>query len=275
MVTNCVHIELVSSLSTASFIAALHRFVGYNGVPSDIYSDNATNFAGACSELHELYMLFAKEQTLQAIEEFRLPREIRWHFIPPRSPHVGGIWEAGVKSAKYFLKRIAGETKLTEEEWRTLFAQIQGILNSRPMIAQSADPDDYRVITPGHLLIGRPINAIPEPSYETLKPGLLTRWQHIQKMRKDFWNRWSVDYLAELQQRQKWNKQHSTVKIGDLVLLREENIPPLQWRIGRVVAVHPDKDNVTRVVTVKTTSGEYRRSTAKIAVLPLDDPKMN
>uniref|UniRef100_A0A8D8CN12 (northern house mosquito) hypothetical protein n=1 Tax=Culex pipiens TaxID=7175 RepID=A0A8D8CN12_CULPI len=271
MVTKCIHIELVSNLTTDAFIAALHRFVARRGLPSDVYSDNATNFAGASSELHELYALLTQQLTKDALQEFCLPKEIRWHFIPPRSPHVGGLWEAGVKSAKHLIKRNAGETKLTEEEWSTLLTQIEGILNSRPLVPQTADPGDLNVITPGHLLIGRPFNAIPEPAYDQLKPGTLTRWQHLQKMRADFWKRWSAGYLSELQQRQKWNKQHTVVKEGDLVLLKEENVPALQWRLGRVVKAHPGQDGVTRVVTVKTAGGVYKRSTAKVAVLPLDD----
>ncbi|XP_038106655.1 uncharacterized protein LOC119766280 [Culex quinquefasciatus] len=239
MVTKCIHIELVSNLTTDAFIAALHRFVARRGLPSDVYSDNATNFAGASSELHELYALLTQQLTKDALQEFCLPKEIRWHFIPPRSPHVGGLWEAGVKSAKHLIKRNAGETKLTEEEWSTLLTQIEGILNSRPLVPQTADPGDLNVITPGHLLIGRPFNAIPEPAYDQLKPGTLTRWQHLQKMRADFWKRWSAGYLSELQQRQKWNKQHTVVMEGDLVLLKEENVPALQWRLGRVVKVHP------------------------------------
>ncbi|XP_062538640.1 uncharacterized protein LOC134206911 [Armigeres subalbatus] len=271
MVTKCIHIELVSNLTTAAFVAALQRFVARRGIPTDMYSDNATNFAGANSELHELYNLLRQELTLEAIQEFCLPKEINWHFIPPRSPHLGGLWEAGVKSAKYLIKRTAGDAKLTEEEWNTLLTQIEGILNSRPLVPQTADPDDYNVITPGHLLIGRPLTAIPEPSYDHLKPGTLSRWQHIQKMRADFWRRWSTDYLSELQQRRKWSKQHTEVKVGDLVVLKEDNVPPMQWKLGRVVDTHPGPDAVTRVVTVKTPVGVYKRSTAKIALLPLDD----
>lgn len=271
MVTKCIHIELVSNLTTDAFIAALHRFVARRGIPVHMYSDNATNFAGSSSELHELYQLLHQQLTKQSIQGFCLPKEISWHFIPPRSPHVGGLWEAGVKSAKYLIKRTAGDTKLTEEEWSTLLTQIEGILNSRPLVPQTADPDDYSVITPGHLLIGRPITAIPEPAYDQLKHGTLSRWQHIQKMRADFWKRWSAFYLSELQQRRKWSKQHTEIKIGDLVLLKEDNIPPLQWRLGRVVHTHPGQDGVTRVVTVKTSAGVFKRSTANIAVLPLDD----
>lgn len=46
-----VHIELVADLSTQEFLGALRRFIGRRGHPSDLYSDNGTNFIGANNEL--------------------------------------------------------------------------------------------------------------------------------------------------------------------------------------------------------------------------------
>ncbi|GBN43941.1 hypothetical protein AVEN_268194-1 [Araneus ventricosus] len=88
---------------------------------------------------------------------------INWKFIPPRSPNFGGLWETGVKSFKYHLKRAVGSVKLTFEEFLPLTAEIEGILNSRPIVPLSTDPHDYTALTPGHFLIGRPITSIAEP----------------------------------------------------------------------------------------------------------------
>ncbi|XP_043867339.1 uncharacterized protein LOC122757838 [Drosophila mojavensis] len=57
-----------------------------------------------------------------------LEREgIKWHFIPPASPHMGGIWEAGIKSVKHHLKRVIGDNSFTFEEFSTLLCQIEAI----------------------------------------------------------------------------------------------------------------------------------------------------
>lgn len=48
-VTKAVHLELVMDLTTAAFLAALKRFAARRGQPRTIYSDNGTNFVGACS----------------------------------------------------------------------------------------------------------------------------------------------------------------------------------------------------------------------------------
>jgi len=53
--TKAVHIEVVTSLTTESFLAALRRFIARRGTPKTIYSDNGTNFQGASNQLHEIY----------------------------------------------------------------------------------------------------------------------------------------------------------------------------------------------------------------------------
>ncbi|XP_058827697.1 uncharacterized protein LOC131687629 [Topomyia yanbarensis] len=93
MVTKGIHLEAVESLSTDSFIAALHRFVSRRGVPEDMFSDNGTNFVGAKNRLHELYQMFKQQLTERKLFEFCQPRKINWKMIPPSAPHMGGIWE--------------------------------------------------------------------------------------------------------------------------------------------------------------------------------------
>lgn len=269
LIVKAIHFELVSSLSTDDFIAALQRFSSRRGVPSDIHSDNATTFVGANHELAALKQLFEDQQHQLKVKEFCSAKGIRWHFIPPRSPHFGGIWEAGVKSMKYHLKRVVGETRLTFEEMSTFLAQTEAILNSRPLCPMSDDPSDYSVLTPSHFLIGRSGVALPVPSYGDEKLGRLDRYQHIQLMHQHFWSKWSREYLHHLQGRQKWNTNaNSSFKVGALVLLVEENLPPQQWKRGRISAVHPGDDDVVRVVTVRTTNGDYKRAITKIAVMP-------
>ncbi|GFV66006.1 integrase catalytic domain-containing protein [Trichonephila clavipes] len=57
LATKAVHLELVSTLSTDAMLAALRRFIARRGHPSEIHSDNGTNFIGANNYLKQLYML--------------------------------------------------------------------------------------------------------------------------------------------------------------------------------------------------------------------------
>jgi hypothetical protein len=89
---------------------------------------------------------------------------VQWHFIPPTAPHFGGLWEAGVKSFKFHLRRVIGSRMLSKAEFAMLLCQIEACLNSRPIAALSDDPGDLSTLTPGHFLIGRPLLSVPEKS---------------------------------------------------------------------------------------------------------------
>ncbi|KXJ70776.1 hypothetical protein RP20_CCG022513 [Aedes albopictus] len=268
--TKAIHFEVVSDLTAAAFIAALHRFVARRGLVEEIHSDNGTNFAGARTELHDLYLLFQKDQMQGKLNDFCQPREIIWRFIPPRAPNFGGLWEAGVKSTKTHLKKILRNASLTFEEYYTVLTQIEAILNSRPLFSHSTDPTELEVITPAHFLIGRQLTAIPEPTLEDVPENRLTRWQHLQKLRDHFWKRWSNEYLNTLQTRQKWTKHSKNITPGVVVLLKEENTPPQSWKLGKIVTVYPGADCTIRVADVQTAAGLYRRPVSKLAPLPFE-----
>lgn len=161
--TKAIHVECVDGLTTDAFLAAFRRFVGRRGLPSDVYSDNGTNFVGAANGLDRQFKQMAQDIEGGIADKY-VEDGIRWHFIPPGSPHFGGLREAVVKSVKYHPRRIIGENKLTFEEMSTLLCQIEACLNSRPLCANTADPTDLTALTPGHFLVGSDLLTVPEPS---------------------------------------------------------------------------------------------------------------
>lgn len=76
--------------------------------------------------------------------------------------------------------------------------------------------------------------------------------------------------MTELTQRTKWqrNGPHE-LKVDDLIVLREDNSPPLRWPLGRVVEVCSGKDGIVRVVVVRTATGTYKRAVKNVALLPV------
>jgi len=112
--TKAVHLEMVTDLTTVAFLAAFNRFSSRRRCPTDIYSDNGRNFVGAHNEM----IKFTQTPTFQN----ETNHIVTWKFIPPVSPHFGGIWEASIKSAKTLIKRVIGVTVLTFEELQSLFA---------------------------------------------------------------------------------------------------------------------------------------------------------
>jgi len=158
--TKATHLELVSDLTTA-FLNALKQFMARRRRCANLFSDNGTNFIGASNELQALFRMVY--ENCENIERFLADQSVQWHFIPAHSPHMGGLWEAVVKSAKTHLRRVIGNSLLTFEELCTIFVQIEAVLNSRPLCPMSNDPHDYEILTPGHFIIGEPLNSFPEP----------------------------------------------------------------------------------------------------------------
>ncbi|XP_050557832.1 uncharacterized protein LOC126911988 [Spodoptera frugiperda] len=265
MATKAVHIELVSDLTSSSFLAALRRMAARRGTPGHVYSDNGTNFVGASRILNEEFVNI--QNTLDdSFFEAIASMEINWHFNAPSWPSAGGLWEAAVKSLKYHLKRVIGSQKLTFEEYSTLLAQIEACLNSRPLCALSEDPEDLDCLTPFHFLASGPTLTIIETERD-----LRTRWQLTQKIFDDLWKRWRAEYLCQLSARSKWRKPHQNLKINDIVIIHDVNLPPGKWPMGRVIELHPGKDGYVRVVTLRTKNGTLKRPITKLSVLPIND----
>ncbi|XP_028042718.1 uncharacterized protein LOC114252441, partial [Bombyx mandarina] len=122
-----------------------------------------------------------------SLSDFAAQEGIKFHFVPTYSPHFGGLWESGIKSAKHHIKRVIGNGHLTIEELQTLFAQVEAILNSRPLGPLSASPDGLLPLSPGHFLIGRPLTSFPSPDVQNLNSNKLQRYQRLEQMRQHFW----------------------------------------------------------------------------------------
>ncbi len=269
MTTRAIHLEAVSDLTADAFIAAYKRFSSRRGNCLNIYSDNGSSFVGACRKLNKDFLDCIQKGSEYLSNDIEM-NKTTWHFIPPRAPHFGGIWEAAVKSMKHHLKRVIGEQKLTFEELTTVLSQIEACLNSRPLVQLSNDPFDIEVLTPGHFLIGRPIISNPQPHITKMDYG--SRWKLLIKMVQDFWKVWSNEYLSRLQHRPKWMKKEKNLQVGDLVLVKEDNLPPTRWALGRITETHPGKDGLVRTVTLRGPKQTvFKRPITKLCPFPTQE----
>jgi hypothetical protein len=264
--TRAIHLELVTDLSSDAYLLALKRFISRRGKPSEIFSDNGRNFVGLKNDFTNFLLSCSSE-----IQEYATSQNIKFTMIPPYASHFGGKWEVGVKNCKHHLKRVVGNAHLTYEEYSTVLTQVEAILNSRPLTPLSSDPHDYLPLTPSHFLVGRPLTAPVQDDVKEVSSHRLTRYQHIEHIRQHFWNRWSKEYVAELQTRTKWKHQGEDLKEDTLVLVKEDNQPPLKWSLGRIHKTHPGRDGICRVADIRTASGIIRRAFSKICPLPVND----
>ncbi|XP_018406148.1 PREDICTED: uncharacterized protein LOC108782372 [Cyphomyrmex costatus] len=276
MAVKAVHLEAVSDLTTEAFLNAFKRFISRRGKPTDVYSDNGTNFVGANKELKKCLEIFSQEQERRNIMDYTATEGIKWNLIPARAPHFGGLWESSVKSFKAHFYKTATDASMTFEEVSTLVVQIEAILNSRPLSAISDDSNDLSFLSPGDFLIGSTLTSYPQADLLDTKINRLSRWQLLERIRQHFWKGWSVEYLSSLQRRNKWQSSSGPpIQVGQLVVCREDGLPPLKWVLGRVLEVMPGADNVVRTAIVKINAGLYKRPAAKLCVLPIGEDSVS
>jgi hypothetical protein len=208
--------------------------------------------------------LVVKER--KKLEDFTTLYQLCWIFTTPRSPHQGGIYESLIKQVKSAIRIVVGNQNLFWNEMSTVFAEVKSLINGRPVGYPSNDPNDLQPLTPNHFLIGRASNSVPHGSFER-SDILSRRFEFIQSIVQQFWQRLIREYLPMLQKRGKWRLKERQMKVGDLVLMVDYETPRGKWKLGRVEEVYPGKDGVVRNVLLKTQHGQYKRSVQKLCVL--------
>lgn len=267
LMSRAIHLDIVLDLTSAEFLNCFKRFVGRRGRCETMYSDNATTFVGASKELKAALKIWYTEETLKKISSFGT----EWRFMTAGAPHQGGIYEASVKVTKHHLRRVIGGQCWTYAQYNTLLIEIEAVLNSRPLYELTDDPNDTQALTPGHFLFGEAVKvpARMDPPPKT-KYSIKRIWNEAQNMRDNFWKRYLVEYLPTLQTRKKWVTENRDYKIGQLAVIKDENLSPAHWLMGRIVELIPSKDGLVRSVKLKTVSGHLSRPVQKICILPVD-----
>ncbi|KAK2570382.1 hypothetical protein P5673_005184 [Acropora cervicornis] len=76
------------------------------------------------------------------------------------------------------------------------------------------------------------------------------RWRRLQYLANEFWVKWKVDYLHSLQPRQKRVKPRRNMTVGDVVIVKDDNLPRNQWQLARMVHPYTSDDGLVRRVKV-------------------------
>lgn len=167
-----------------------------------------------------------------------------------------------------------GNTLFTFEELATALTQIEACLNSKPLSLMFTDPADLEPLIPAHFLVGGPLTSVPDIDvtdvcvcYNESTNSLAIDSACSSGFLETVGGRIS---LRGLQGRTKWKIPQDNLKIDDLVIIREEHLPPLKWKLGRVVELHSGSDNLVRVVSIRTANGIVKRAIHKLCRLPVD-----
>nr|XP_020444354.1 uncharacterized protein LOC109953271 [Monopterus albus] len=263
MSTRAVHIELIEAMSTDSFINALRRFFSVRGPAKLLRSDRGTNFVGACKEL-------SLDTANTALTTYLHEKGCSWVFNPPHASHVGGSWERLIGVARRILDAMLlqnGSSRITHEVLSTFMAEVMAIINARPLVSISTDPDCPGILTPAVLLTQK-MSAVSAPSGNFSSGQLFKKqWKQVQNLADTFWKRWKREYLSALQSRTKWTESRANIKEGDVVLLKDVQANRNEWPIGLVVKVIPSNDKRVRKVEVRT----VKKGTATVYLRPVTD----
>ncbi|XP_030596050.1 uncharacterized protein LOC115787465 [Archocentrus centrarchus] len=250
MSTRAVHLEAIESMDTSNFINALRRFLSIRGPAKQLRSDCGTNFTGACKELG----FDIKISSDPNVKAFLNDSGCTWIFNPPHSSHMGGSWERMIGIARKILDtQLAqlGTQHLTHDVLITFLAEVAAIMNARPLVSVSSDPDSPLILTPATLLTQK-VGAVPVPQGDFGEKDLYKRqWRQVQSLANSFWHRWRKEYLSTLQCRRKWKEPRPNLRQGDVVLLKDPLVKRNQWPMGVIVKAHPSSDGHVRKVEVK------------------------
>ncbi|CAG7821123.1 unnamed protein product, partial [Allacma fusca] len=100
--------------------------------------------------------------------------------------------------------------------------------------------------------------------------SLNRRLKYQSRLRDHFRGRFRSEYLSILVHRFEAKRFRGSMKIGDIVLLEQDNKKRINWPLARVIELFPGKDGIVRVVRLRTASGEIIRPVQRL--FPLEVP---
>ncbi|KAK7913154.1 hypothetical protein WMY93_013365 [Mugilogobius chulae] len=262
--TRAVHIELIETMNTDSFINALRRHFAIRGPAKQLRSDCGTNFIGAS---HELKM-DESDLSIKNVESFLNKQNCSWIFNPPHASHMGGAWERMIGIARRILDSMFQDCKkaqLTHELLSTFMAEVCAIMNARPLVPVSTDPESPFILTPSMLLTMKTGSAPPPPG--NFENGMLLKeqWKRVQSLADIFWSKWRREYLHTLQLRHKWQDKKQNLKEGDIVLLKDSQAKRNEWPMSIITKTIPGQDGLVRKVEMASSNLDLQHALGRSA----------
>ena len=212
--------------------------------------------------------------TQQKLSYLATTKNMDWKLIPPRAPHFGGLWEAGVKAMKVLLRKMMSTRPLSYGELDTILADVQAILNSRPILpVTNTDPDNEIVLTPGHFMIGRHYLAPPPVNVDHVsKIDSLRKWKLVRRLSDELWKKWHSRHVQALAARSKWIHPRRNFRVWDIVLLKDDMFSRSHYPLARIQEIFPGDDGYVRVVKLLCQGTSYKRSTDRLILLVENSP---
>ncbi|XP_065097354.2 uncharacterized protein [Paramisgurnus dabryanus] len=249
--SRAIHIEILEDMTTDAFINGLRCFIAIRGSVRQIKSDQGSNFVGAKNEFRDAL----KEVDADRLAVFLANKQCDFIMNAPHASHAGGVWERHIRTVRSVLRSTLALSsgRLNDASLRAFFYEAMAIVNSRPLTVDNlSDPHSLEPLTPNHLLTMKSVQALPPPG-EFVREDIYgkKRWRHVQYLAEQFWSRWRKEYLANIALRQRWHAPRRNLQVGDIVILKGEDLHRNEWRLGRVSETTTDKDGLVRRVKLQ------------------------
>ncbi|GFT73053.1 integrase catalytic domain-containing protein [Trichonephila clavipes] len=189
-VTRTLHLELVNNFTTETFLLALRRFISRRGLCSKILTDNAKTLKKSELELKNLWKII-RDPTVKA---FYASHKIYWQFIIERATWWGGFYERLIRKVKLALQKTVGRATLFRDELETLLIEIEGVLNSHPLIYIFSEFNEPEPLIPSHMILERRVNSLPPArlnfdSNLSNRKVLIKRFNYRERLLNTFWTK--------------------------------------------------------------------------------------
>ncbi|GFS72765.1 integrase catalytic domain-containing protein [Trichonephila clavipes] len=246
--------QVLSECVTCKRYKAKHVEVPFAPLPRDsvtqtkVFEVTGVDYAGTDNALRTL--------DWDKIVVYSTAQKITWKFIPPTATWWGGWWERIVRMPKELLRRVLGKSIVNYEHLLTIVCDCESIINAWPLTYIHEDPNELLPLSPAMFIHGNSNCETPDLD-QADRSSLVKRTKYLQKLREDLRQRFRNEYLALLVHR--GTRRNDSLEVGDIVLIGHDNVPRIDWPLGVILEVYPDKDGVSRVARIITFHGERIR----------------
>ena len=180
---------------------------------------------------------------------------------------MGDVYERMIRTIRrVFTGVLIPNVRLTDEILETVFCEVEGIVNGRPITKISTDSNDLSALTQNHLLLLRS-DMKTAPGVFSVWHMYRKQWRHVQNLASSFWKRWLSSYIPDLQKHVKWNVTKRNLSVGDLVLICDVSSPRGLWPFGLIEEVKTSRDGLVPSVRIRTAKTELVRPVTKVVLL--------
>jgi hypothetical protein len=242
--TRNVNVQICMDLTAKEIGKAFMAFCAEEGRPDRVISDNAKQF----KKLKKLY-----QEAMRVYVSPRCPKTY-WKFIPSRAPWWGGFYESLIRPFKAVLRAELPRMRVRNYlDVHRLCKHAEACLNHRPLWAGLNSDTDVLAVTPFQFKSVEFDIENEEIHSNAVEISVLKQMKSQQTAAIGrLWHKVRMSMLTELQ---KFHDRRSTpaertLKVDDLVLLKNDWSARSFWPIARITKVYPDARGIVRTVEV-------------------------